>query len=227
MMEIGIANRRRNSGIRRRMRVLIGLDPGGSGNFGWCVAADSDQMPVAAIASGLADNAHTAVEAALGALPVGGDLVAAGIDAPLFWARVGSRNADLLVREAIRLAGAPHPAGTVQDMNSLRGACLAQGLLAAVALRALHPMLPITEAHPKALRWLLPEAAHIECRSEHERDALLSAVAAWALARSLPSWRDLYPLEHQPFTVIAHPVHYLMPGVPNSSSKPVAPHDAA
>ena len=194
------------------MRVLLGLDPGGSGNFGWCIAADSERMPVEPIASGLADNSQMAVANALAAIPDAGVLVAAGIDAPLFWSRVGSRNADLHVRKAIRLAGAPHASGTVQDMNSLKGACLAQGLLAAVALRELYPALPITESHPKALRWLLPGAALIKGKSEHERDALLSAVAAWAVTRSAPGWQDLFPLEPHPFTPLFPPLHYYMPG---------------
>lgn len=193
------------------MRILLGLDPGGSGNFGWCLTADSEGMPLEPIASGLADNSHMAITHALAAMPGTGVLAAAGIDAPLFWSRIGSRNADVQVRRAIRLAGAPHASGTVQDMNSLKGACLAQGLLAAVTLRELHPTLPITEAHPKALRWLLPETALIQGRSEHERDALLSAVTAWAVSRSVPGWQDLFPLEPHPFTPVAPPLHYYMP----------------
>ena len=194
------------------MRVLLGLDPGGSGNFGWCLTADSEMMPVEPIASGLANNSHTAIANALAAMPDAGVLVAAGIDAPLFWSRVGPRNADLQVRRAIRQAGAPHASGTVQDMNSLKGACLAQGLLAAVSLREMYPVMLITEAHPKALRWLLPEAALIHGRSEHERDALLAAVAAWAVSRSEPGWHDLFPVEPHPFTPVSPPLHYYMPG---------------
>jgi nucleotide-binding universal stress UspA family protein len=196
----------------QEMKILLGLDPGGSGNFGWCIAADSETMPVEPIASGLADNSHMAIANALAAIPDDGVLVAAGIDAPLFWSRIGSRNADVQVRRAIRLAGAPHASGTVQDMNSLKGACLAQGLLAAVTLREMYPALPITEAHPKALRWLLPEAALILGRSEHERDALLAAIAAWAISRSVPGWQDLFPAEPHPFTPVSPPLHYYMPG---------------
>ena len=196
----------------QKMKILLGLDPGGSGNFGWCIAADSETMPVEPIASGLADNSHMAIGNALSAIPDAGVLVAAGIDAPLFWSRIGSRNADVHVRRAIRLAGAPHASGTVQDMNSLKGACLAQGLLAAVSLREMYPALPITEAHPKALRWLLPESALIQSRSEHERDALLAAIAAWAVSWSVPGWQDLFPLEPHPFTPVSPPLHYYMPG---------------
>lgn len=193
------------------MRVLIGLDPGGRGNFGWCIVAESDKMPVEPIASGLADHSHMAIANAHAAMPKNVTLVAAGIDAPLFWSRIGSRCADLTTRDAFRLTGAPHASGTVQDVNSLRGACLVQGMLAALSLRELYPSLPITESHPKALISLYPAAKAIGGKSEHERDALLSAVAAWALSRGLPGWRDLYLAEPNPYSPITPPLHYFSP----------------
>jgi len=144
-------------------------------------------------------------------MPAGGALVCAGIDAPLFWSRTGARNADIVVRRAIREAGAPNAGGTVQDVNSLRGACLAQGMLAAIELRERFPGLPITEAHPKALRWLLPDVRDIAARSEHERDAMLASIAAWAVIHQPAGWTDLFSSEENTYSPIEMPLHYVMP----------------
>ena len=201
------------------MEFLIGLDPGGKGNFGWCVVADKPKLPDTAVASGLADNADGAVAAALAAIPVDGHIRCAGIHAPLFWPLSGPRNADLAVRAAIRTAGCRHASGTVQDVNSLRGACLVQGMLAAMKLRELYPTLPITEAHPKALRWLFAEVEafavveEFSMKSDHERDALLAAIAAWAGARKLTDWQDLLVMERAYYSPVSQPLHYFMPGV--------------
>ena len=138
-------------------------------------------------------------------------MAAVGIDAPLYWSREGSRRSDLAVRDAIRKAGAPHAAGTVQDVNSLRGACLVQGMLAALKLREIYPDLLITEAHPKALLWLYPTSKHVMGRSEHERDALLAALAAAAAVRSEAGWRDLLLEEPDAYSPISSPLHYFMP----------------
>lgn len=191
--------------------VLVGFDPGGVNAFGWCVARDSSQLPLAPLATGIASNARAAVAAALAAVPNGEVVAAAGIDAPLLWARSGPRNSDRIVRQAIARAGAPHPAGTVQDINSLRGACLAQGILAALELRDAVSLLPLTEAHPKALRWLCPHAAAVAAPSEHERDAVLAAFTAWALVHKPPDWCDLYAEEVPSYTPLASPLSYFMP----------------
>lgn len=152
-----------------------------------------------AIASGLSNDARGAVESAIESIPKENDVVAIGIDAPLYWPISGSRAADVSVRAAIKAVGAPHAAGTVQDVNSLRGACLVQGMLAALALRAKFPEVPITEAHPKALRWLLPDVAAITAFSEHEHDALLAAIGAWGATHSQGGWRDLKQDESQTY----------------------------
>jgi hypothetical protein len=94
-----------------------------------------------------------------------------------------------------------HP-GTVQSVNSLKGAVVVQGVLLAMRLRENAPSLPITETHPKALLKALKMEGQSwkamayrfcvdgpEPENEHERDALLSAVAAREGARQ--NWRDL------------------------------------
>jgi len=195
------------------MDVLLGFDPGGLERFGWCVASDAPRLPLRVVASGVSNDARSAIAGALAAVPAGATVLAAGIDAPLLWSRSGPRTVDQIVRAAIHVAGAPHAAGTVQEVNSLRGACLIQGVLAALELRDHLPSLPINESHPKALRWLYPEVCTLNAPTEHERDALLSAVSAWATAhhRTLPGWRDLYLQEGEAYSPVSQPRHYFMP----------------
>ena len=178
------------------MKVLLGYDPGGKGSFGWAVCIDKDDGLIVK-ATDVADHAKGALEQSFNALPKGGSVVGAGIDAPMFWVTDGSRKADNSVRKAIEHLGATSPAGTVQHFNSLRGACVIQGLLILKLLRRESPDLPITESHPKALLWLMGiarighEPKQVKPKdireviiegsrfgSEDERDAILSAFTA-------------------------------------------------
>ena len=187
--------------------LVLGFDPGGKGQFGWCVAE--------AISGGRirlwetqkdADHAEDAVHRVIELLRSRhrdlSDIEGAGIDSPLFWARKAHRDVDRTVREAIKACGARNAGGTVQQVNSLRGACLVQGVVAAFLLRRYNPTMRITEAHPKALLWLPPftetrrkrdhvglqhlsdwiECDHSTC-SLHGRDAALAAFAAAAMLR--------------------------------------------
>lgn len=124
---------------------------------------------------------------------------AVGIDCPLWWSSAagGGRAVDRWLRDTYKISS-----GTVQSVNSLRGAVVVQGVLLAMCLRRQWPNVLITEAHPKALLKALkldgwtsiarefelsgPDPA---ARSDHERDALLCAVAAREGARQ--KWRDL------------------------------------
>jgi hypothetical protein len=128
-----------------------------------------------------------------------------------------------------QVVGAPNAGGTVQQVNSLRGACITQGLVAAHLLRRAVPGVRITEAHPKALLWLINVASadrrvpdvsmehlakFISCQaaslSEHERDATLGAVAAWAIVSGASGWRDI-AAEDSDAVVPFPPVEYWMP----------------
>jgi hypothetical protein len=181
---------------------------------------------------GVADHAAAAVTDALQTIDDPNRVGAAGIDSPLFWAPGSERRADRTIRDALRRLGAPHVLGTVQQVNSLRGACLVQGIITAHLLRKRVPAIPITESHPKALLWLLKVAtehcpvaevgmshlrAFITCEadtlSEHERDAALGAVAAWAMMTKQANWRDLFENEDEPFVPVS-PVEYWMPVAP-------------
>jgi hypothetical protein len=167
----------------------FGADPGGANAFGVTLlrANGSFESGVVSCADGAMKWLYERAET----------ILAAGIDAPLWWSsgKNGERNADLSVRGRLHEVGAKEVGGTVQSPNSLRGAVLIQGVLLATALRRQWRELPITEAHPKALlKEMWPQALKgaslwdeiarcyglggAQLDSEHERDALLAAVAA-------------------------------------------------
>jgi len=219
----------------RFMSTYVGFDPGGLDRFGWAVVK-GDSFPLDLVGHGIADHAQGAFTAATDCT-ASGKINAVGIDAPLFWIRDGDRHADLTVRAAIRQQGCPTASGTVQHVNSLRGACLIQGILVAmICQQEIAKEIPITESHPKALLWLLGkgtaarrqdnealtdlnelsdlikvEGSGVQAFSQHERDAVLGAVAAFAMDSRLMGWQDLYSLETNTITPLDPPPAYWMP----------------
>jgi hypothetical protein len=208
--------------------VLVGLDPGGACAFGWCVLEDGPQLPLQLRKSGIADHAAAALDAVNCAVGTS-EVIGAGIDAPMFWTASGDRGVDKYVRTAICKLGAS--GGTVAHVNSLRGACLVQGVLAATLLRQQNATLPITEAHPKAALWMLGEAtvamkvpdisgralakyfdvgAHAMAK-DHERDAALGALTAWAMIHEAAGWQDIRWHDAAGVSLLAAPVGYWMP----------------
>jgi hypothetical protein len=107
--------------------------------------------------------------------------------------------------------------GTVSSVNSLRGACVVQGILTARIAAAKWDNTLITEAHPKALLRLYADAAsfvgqHVAATAtEHERDAALSAYSAWAAATKRHGWRNIVVDENAPFFPGGNPVTYWFP----------------
>ena len=99
----------------------------------------------------------------------------------------------------------------------------------ALLLRRKFPDIQITEAHPKALLWMLGLANSqrgaeevsvadlkglVTCDAsacEHERDAVLGAVAAFAMSDRLPPWRDLVADEQGKAILVAGEVAYWFP----------------
>jgi predicted nuclease with RNAse H fold len=114
----------------------FGADPGGIDNFG--VAALHADGSFDTWGRSSVDEAVELIDAP----------EAIGIDCPMWWtSAVGrGRHVDAWLRQTHGL----HP-GTVQSVNSLRGAVVVQGIMLAMRLRERHPNLPITETHPKAL----------------------------------------------------------------------------
>ena len=207
--------------MSERIDVVLGFDPGGAGNFGWSICKIAGGQ-LGIIETSVASDALEAIKKVSAALPSNVRVLAAGIDAPMFWSKTGGREVDPIIREAIKRRGCSTAAGTVQHVNALRGACLAQGVLLGLYLHR-ELAVPITEAHPKALLWLLcpEESAQLtqltNGRSEHERDAVLAAFAAWSMYRRAPGWRNLYCDEPKPILPLGTPVSYWMPIPPVSS----------
>jgi len=139
--------------------VILGLDPGGVGHFGWCIAESIGKGRLRLRGSGTADHAVQALERSSKHVANSERLAAAGIDSPLFWVANGDRRADQLIRAVMKNLGATNVHGTVQQVNSLRGACLIQGVMAARLARLETPAIRLTEAHPKALLWLIKVAS--------------------------------------------------------------------
>jgi len=207
----------------------FGADPGGAEAFGVALLRPDGTFESAVVSC--ADDATKWLSRKAVTI------LAAGIDAPLWWSsgNSGDRAADRYLRKRFKLSG-----GAVQAANSLRGAVLIQGALLAMWLRRQSPKLPITEAHPKALlKALWPDLSKsgppwekiAKCfqlegpepdddERKDKRDALLAAVAAREGSAGL--WKcDLAlcerPKEEQdpqdPDAVPWGPVHYWWPEI--------------
>ena len=205
--------------MNEQVDIVLGFDPGGANNYGWSICK-IDNCSLSIYKTGVASHAKEVIETVSAALPPNARVLAAGIDAPMFWSDIGGRQVDKIVREAITHHGCRTAPGTVQHVNALRGAVLVQGVLLGSYVHQKFNV-PITEAHPTALLQL-PGAA-IPCRlraklerlgnerSEHERDAVLAAFAAWSMHNRSPGWRNLYCEEPNPILPLETPISYWMP----------------
>lgn len=93
-------------------RVWVGADPGGIGRFGLAFLAVSGEMQCRTVST-VAEAAQQIVAA--------GEPMGVGIDAPMWWSAGpgGGRRADERLRSRYGISS-----GTVQSVNSLRGAAL-------------------------------------------------------------------------------------------------------
>jgi hypothetical protein len=154
----------------------LGADPGGINSFGVARLYADGQFDTKIVSS--VDEASTFI----------GTSVAVGIDCPMWWSsgRGGGRKVDSCLRQKYGI-----PSGTVQSVNSLKGAVVIQGILLAMKIREVTPNCVITETHPKALLRAMDLAANdwdsirtrfslsgLQPDTEHERDAIISAVVA-------------------------------------------------
>jgi len=220
------------------MDIYLGFDPGGKKKFGWAVCESTGQtLHVLATGTGKAGHTEEAVTAALSKIPKAGNVIGVGIDAPLFWVENGERTVDKLVRDEITKLKAPYPWGTVQKINSLRGSCLVQGVLLANRLHQDYLEIAITESHPKALIYLLKikmtekkpglvlntkalatcldyneEWGKWKDNKEHERDAILGAVTAFARHEKRKEWKNILEDEQNvPVVPFKYKPEYWMP----------------
>jgi len=200
--------------------IFVGFDPGGANALAWAVL-EASESAVLRLRTGLAADPAEAMrdlaKVLQGQTPAG-----LGIDAPLVWSKGRERVVDRVLRAHVRAAkGKP---STVMHVNSLQGACVAQGVILAHLCAARWPQALLTESHPKALAplpaWLLPvrQRPELAGRSEHERDAALCAGAAWAAVCRAPDWNDIRVIEDaaDAITPGAYTATYWMPMQPDA-----------
>ena len=160
-----------------RPSCWLGVDPSGEGNFGVAILFSDRRLHSSSVSS--------AAEAVDLVVRANCSPVAIGVDAPLEWSagKGGGRTADAWISRTYLISS-----GTVQSVNSLRGAALAQGAITVELLRRHYPDLGVTESHLKALLKALgledyrdlfqSWGSEAEGRTEHECDAVICAVAA-------------------------------------------------
>ncbi len=197
-------------------RTWIGVDPGGEGSFGVAILHSDGSTYTCCV--DCADEAIEVICQRVKSAPAG-----IGVDAPLWWSsgRSSDRCADQWIRSTYGL-----PGGKVQTANSLVGAVLVQGVMFVQQIRKRFPGAPVTETHPKALlaaSRVTNDEAFRHCLSaqsitvqepEHERDAMISAVAAregfgkrWLRDLSL----DRHESEQDPSKYWLAPINYFWP----------------
>ena len=191
---------------------FIGFDPGGQKAFGWAVLS-KDNSELLIVASGTCSDSFEALTMAK--LACSSTPQAFAVDAPLFWTLVGDRNSDKAVRKLVCASGGS--GGTVNHVNSLRGACLVQGILVARLAAETWPTAKISEAHPKALLAVSSNARKFAAtvaagaKNEHERDAAVAAFTAYNFAISSENWHDLAAYEQGLHYPVGLPVAYWFP----------------
>ena len=216
--------------------IILGFDPGGKNAFGWSICRTKGGQLQKPCTAGNADDALSVLQAVEGYVEKDSNLrdlrvLAAGIDAPMFWSRRGNRKVDDYLRRHLKSA---RLTSSIMQVNSLQGAALVQGVLLGKLLRDTWD-LRITESHPKAVEYLIwhsNQSTLIEmmgkvieglkqqkyggqgkedARLSHMRDATLAAISAWAMVHEHPNWQNLYEREPQPVQPFGTPVAYWMP----------------
>ncbi len=193
--------------------TVIGLDPGGQKAFGWCIMTISSEGEIVKMEKGTGSFIDSIIDRIASELDSFNPSIpsAVGIDAPLYWSTAiqGSKServSDRLIRQLMN----PNEgvSSSVLHVNSLRGACLVNGILSIVRLREKWSKIKITEAHPGALKIIVPEQIErfIESRSpkivdfppekikdknNHEYDAAIAAFSAWKMIIGSEVWTDL------------------------------------
>lgn len=194
--------------------LWIGADPGGKGNFGLAILRADSSCRTCLV--DYVDEAIDFIRGHMRSMPTG-----VGVDAPLWWCSgvSGLRKADQWIRDEYQL-----PNRNVQAVNSLWGSVLVQGMMFVTRIRELFPDVGVTETHPKALLKALRVddwgdfsrkfLVNVPIRSDHERDAIISAVAAregfegrWL--HDLSTTR--HPSEQDPSKFWLAPIHYFWP----------------
>ena len=212
--------------IPESKNLFLGFDPGGEGNFGWSICREVAGVLQPRPTTGLADNAWDAItqvkDAIASLIPqYDSSVLAAGIDAPLMWNKIGDnygrRGVDDILINALANNGLEM--NSVLAPNSLYGAVVVQGPVLARQLSETWDLV-VSESHPKVLEQLLPLTKQPEWKmaqeltiglDSHKKDAALSAISAWAAIRKPTRWQNLYDRDSSLFTPSGIPVTYWMP----------------
>lgn len=138
--------------------IILGFDPGGKGAFGWSVCLAQDGCLEKRLGACVADDALSARDAVKrfveeNPAAKGLHVLAAGVDAPMFWGEQGNRKVDEYLVCKLRDTG--FNTLSIIKVNSLRGAALVQGVLLGKYLLEVWDGLPITESHPRVVLHLL------------------------------------------------------------------------
>jgi len=155
----------------------FGADPGGKNCFGIAHLCDNGEFHASCVSS--ADEAMHWLKSR-NVSPSG-----LGVDCPLWWSSSGSgdRQADRWLRQIYKTS-------SVLTTNSLQGAVLIQGVMLAYRAQQSFGEINLTETHPKVLGRALKLDENWDNTAnrfkligpkplrEHQRDAILSAVAA-------------------------------------------------
>ena len=208
------------------MDIFLGFDPGGSGGkrarkgkFGWSICREVGGQ-LERVTTGLAKEAWGALSQVKDELEHyngqgNARVLAAGIDAPLFWTKTSKREVDDFIEQESKIKPIP--------INSLYGAAAVQGPLLAKHISDTWDSLPITESYPRVLeRQLTRIGKHQMVQrltkdlndatgENHERDATLGAISAWAAIRQPANWQNLYLREPGPINPFDISVSYWMP----------------
>lgn len=179
------------------VEVFLGFDPGGKGRkkgeFGWSIChCEADEFKQ--FRSGVGKDAGEVVEKVGQVLYnclSNARILAVGIDAPMFWNMTGEdRVVDKVIRGAVKNKSVK---SAVIPVNSLQGACLVQGILIGDACYKQFNA-PITETHPKVLRYLLKQPpdrksfpAVLRKRNNEKPHEWDERTAKWAARQKFPA----------------------------------------
>jgi predicted nuclease with RNAse H fold len=219
-------------------QYILGTDPGGkkgNGQFGWAlvkyVPGEPPPQHLTATYSDVGHDANEVWTRANEALGASDQIVAMGVDAPLGYDETGDRRIDPYIREVLRADGS-RSGPTPCAVNSLRGACLAQGVVISLIAQAAGVRI-ISESYPRAVRDLR-SGSTAQCRSCsvptllcHQCDATLSSLSAWAYLVNMATgtnpkgwenWHTLHGGLRPKFMVVADHEYWLPVVEPTSTS---------
>lgn len=213
--------------MKSKSEYLLSFDPGGKGKFAWAIINSS--LDPSSLITGTADNCEQAFTHSLKSFS--GNLICIAIDSPMAWSYSGVREVDNRINKIY--------ANSAQHINSLRGACLAQGIMLLSLIdrkfNSRKNKVFVTETHPKFLKKLLRKTKD-NCKEENiiiklanenyrsfkhkrtdksryddEHDAIIGLLSAWAAFTKPNAWINLLEYEEDEYLPLGFRPQYWMP----------------